>query len=684
MKYFIPLFLFIFSAWNLPLNADGSDISDQNTITINALLFNAIAQGDPYAMNHYIDQGADLNAQFGDAGDTPLLLAIKCLKVLVHQYEQKIFSDPHTFNIAYANRIAIIRTLIFHPEVDCSLLNYRGESPLSIATQEGLNAVAELLLKEIQLHSLDNGDDLRKAREQLDELDIDEETYDAIEDAISKAFQSSHEAGKQAEYLKCIFSLPWDERTETQKTLNEVQEILEQDHYGLKKVKDKILEYLAVSLLTPKAHTKILCLVGPPGTGKTSIAESIAKSLNRNFTKTSLGGVHEERAIRGHNKGYVGAEPGDILKGIKKAGSKNCVFLLDEIDKLGTQNQWSGNPAAALLEVLDREQNKHFLDHYLDIPFDLSEVLFITTANNYRDIPRPLLDRMEIVELTSYTDEEKFNIAKKYLLPKALNASGLIDKEFTLDDDVVKEVIESYTYEAGVRRLAEALMTLCSKAARSYLETGALPTVTTENLIEFLGAGNDRKVEEEFLREDSIGVSNALYATGVKGGVGFIETSVVPGKGSLTLTGNLGKTFQESAKIALSYAQAHAQELGIEAEMSKHDVHIHIIPSHGTEGPSAGAALLSSLVSAFAKKPYNRSYAMTGELSLTGKILPIGGLKEKLLGAKKNGVTKVIVPRANEADLFELKDITEDMEITVVSHANEVLNKVLLPPLNGK
>jgi ATP-dependent Lon protease len=689
-SYTLPLLLALTLLPSLVHADQESPPSSQDTeeATPNSLLFEAIAQGYTSEVRRHIKEGADVNAPFGDNGDTALIFAVKCLYVLVSHYEQKIFSDPHTFTIAYANRLAIIRYLIFHPDVDCNAKNYQGETALTLATQEGLNQVVELLINNIQLNNLHGStDEASTYKEMLAELDISEEIRTKIEEAIEKSSNvGAYEAGKHIEYLKFIFSLPWDKKTETTNSLPAVEQALEEDHYGLKEVKDRVLEHIALSLITPQPKAKILCLVGPPGTGKTSIARSIAKGLNRKFEKISLGGVHEERAIRGHNRAYIGAEPGDILKGLKNAESKNCVILLDEIDKLGTQNQWSGNPAAALLEVLDREQNNRFLDHYLDIPFDLSEVFFITTANYGNDIPWALRDRLEIIELSSYTDQEKFNIAKKFFIPKALIASGLGDKGFTIADDTLEAIIDGYTFEAGVRKLEEIINTLCGKAARQFLEKGTMPQFTPENLVEYLGAGMDRGIEKEFTKQNSIGVSNAIYVAKmggvkIKGGLNFIETTIMPGKrGTLSLTGNLGNTWQESAKIARSYARAHAQEIGIgNINFDEYEIHIHTIPSDGMDGPSAGAAILSSIVSALSKKPFNSSYAMTGELSLTGKILPIGGLKEKLLAAKKSGIKKVIIPQGNVPDLVELRDIIKDMEIIPVSYAHEVLEKVLLP-----
>lgn len=661
---------------------DQEDSDNDTNEALNNRLFNAIAQGDGNLVRQLINDGADLNYQLGNRGDTPLIFAVMSLHLLEKAYGQKYLSDPNTFQTAYSNRLDIVRFLVFHEDVDCEAQNNLGETALSIANQEGMGAVADLLITNLRMKSYAPKDQFAEYKEQLDLLDISPEIRLKIAEAIEKAENAGpHEAGKQLEYLKFLFSLPWDKKTEDNNSLPTIKDTLDDQHYGLKKVKDKILEFMAISLLTPKnGKTKILCLVGPPGTGKTSIAQSIAKSLGRKFTKMSLGGVHDESIIRGHNKVYIGAEPGDIVKGLKSAGSKNPVFLLDEIDKMGTENQWSGNPASALLEVLDPEQNSTFLDHYLDIPFDLSEVLFVATANSFNNIPRPLLDRVEIVELSSYTHDEKFHIGKKYLLPKAINSSGMEDKNLVISDDVLHAIIKQYTYESGVRKLEQKLKTLCGKAARIYLETNTVPTFTPANLETYLGAGYDRQTEQQFLKQNSVGIANGLYWTSIEGGVLFVETSLMPGTGKLELTGNLGISIKESANIAFSYVRSHAQELGINPDLFKQfDVHVHVVPSGGTEGPSAGTALLSSLVSAFTKKPFNGIYALTGEISLTGRVLPIGGLKEKLLAAKQNGIRKVIIPKGNSPDLHDIDDAANGLEITFAVHAKDVLEKVLLP-----
>jgi ATP-dependent Lon protease len=486
-------------------------------------------------------------------------------------------------------------------------------------------------------------------------------------------------------YLDWIVSLPWNTRTEDQIDLKQAKEILEEDHYGLEKVKDRVLEYLAVRKLKLERVKKgevaaeevakgpILLFVGPPGVGKTSIAKGIAKSLGRKYHRISLGGARDESDIRGHRRTYIGALPGRVIQGMRQAGSKNPVFLLDEVDKLGSGYQ--GDPAAALLELLDPAQNKEFTDHYLGVPFDMSEVLFICTANFPENIPGPLMDRMELIEFTSYIEQEKLEIAKRYLLPRQLSENGLKENQVVVTEAALTRLITHYTREAGVRNLEREIGTLLRKAARAILEGGKKRVRITDNELEkYLGPA--RHMPESEAREPQIGVATGMFYTPVGGDIMFIETSVMPGKGQLILTGQLGEVMKESARAALSYAKKNAVRFGIPLEkFDNSDVHIHVpagaIPK---EGPSAGIALTVALVSALAETPVRNDVSMTGEITLTGRVLPIGGVKEKVLGARRAGIREVILPKQNEPDL---SDIPAYLRHNLRFHFTENLDQAL-------
>ncbi len=487
----------------------------------------------------------------------------------------------------------------------------------------------------------------------------------------------SAEATVIRNYLEWLIELPWSVSTKDNLDLKEVKKVLDEDHYDLEKVKERLLEFLAVKKINPQAKGAILCFVGPPGVGKTSLGKSIARALGRKFVRVALGGVRDEAEIRGHRRTYVGALPGRIIQGIKQAGVNNPVFLLDEIDKLCISFQ--GDPAAALLEVLDPEQNKEFVDHYLDVPFDLSKVLFIATANMIEPIPRVLLDRMEVIYLSGYTFKEKLEIAKKYLLPKLIKEHGLKKKDFTLRDEVILKVIEEYTSESGVRELERKLAALSRKIARKIAEGEKGPfEITIENLHNYLGP--PEFIEDLRLTEDEVGVATGLAWTPNGGEVLYVETAVMPGKGNLILTGSLGEVMKESAQAALSYIRSRHSELGIDPKFhTKYDLHIHVpagaIPK---DGPSAGVTIATSIISALTKKPVSKEYAMTGEITLRGRVLPVGGIKEKALAALRKGITKVIIPKANEKDLQEIpEDLRSQITFIKVSHLDEIIKLVI-------
>ncbi|HOJ11431.1 MAG TPA: endopeptidase La [Clostridiales bacterium] len=480
-------------------------------------------------------------------------------------------------------------------------------------------------------------------------------------DRMVKLPPGSAEGGVIRTYLDWIFDLPWNTRTEEIIDLKKAQEILDEDHYGLEKVKERIIEYLAVRKLTNSLKGPIICLVGPPGVGKTSIAKSISRALNRNYVRMSLGGVRDEAEIRGHRRTYVGAMPGRIISAMKQAGSMNPLILLDEIDKMSSD--FRGDPASAMLEVLDGEQNFAFRDHYLEVPFNLSDVLFLTTANNMETIPRPLLDRMEVIAISGYTEEEKVNIAAKYLVPKQISAHGLEKKNLKIEESAVRDIISCYTREAGVRNLEREIAAICRKAATQIAgENRKTIRVTSGNLEKHLGTKKYRY--DKANDKDEIGIATGLAWTPVGGDTLSIEVTVMDGSGKLELTGQLGDVMKESARAAMSFIRSRAQEFGIEKDFyTKYDIHIHVpegaIPK---DGPSAGITLATALVSALSNIPVRKNVAMTGEITLRGRVLPIGGLKEKVLAAHRAGIDTIIIPVDNKKDL---DDIPENVKKTI-------------------
>lgn len=515
----------------------------------------------------------------------------------------------------------------------------------------------------------------------LEALHLPEKTHQKIEKEIkrfTKMQPMSAESTVSRTYIETILALPWNNSSEAEVDLKRAEEILEEDHYGLEKVKDRILEYIAVMKLTESLKGPILCLVGPPGVGKTSIARSIARSLNREFFRMSLGGVRDEAEIRGHRRTYIGAIPGRIISGLKDAGTNNPVFLFDEVDKIGAD--YKGDPASALLEVLDPEQNKDYTDHYLEVPFDLSKVMFITTANTVETIPRPLLDRMEIIEVSGYTEEEKLAIANRYLIPKKVKEHGLKEENITITEGAVRDLINYYTRESGVRNLEREIANLCRKTARKMVSGEAESfEITSENLSDYLGK---KKYRYDIIKgETEVGVTTGLAWTIVGGDTLFIETTVVPGTGKLVLTGQLGEVMQESAKAGISYIRSIAGELGIKEDFYKtQDLHIHI-PEGATpkDGPSAGVTMCTAMISTLTNTPVRKDIAMTGEITLRGKVLPVGGIKEKVLAAHRAGIRKVLLPADNKADIDDIPEkVRNEIEFVLISNAREALDQVLV------
>ncbi len=487
----------------------------------------------------------------------------------------------------------------------------------------------------------------------------------------------SAEATVVRNYLDWLLDIPWHKRSKVNKDLKKAAEILDADHYGLEKVKERIIEYLAVQSRADKVKGPILCLFGPPGVGKTSLGKSIARATGRSFVRTSLGGMRDEAEIRGHRRTYIGSMPGKIIKGMKKAGTSNPLFLLDEIDKLGSD--WRGDPSSALLEVLDPEQNNSFNDHYLEVDYDLSDVMFVTTANSL-DMPRPLLDRMEIIRLSGYTEDEKIQIAKRHLMPKIFSENAVKPEELFISDDAIRDIIRYYTREAGVRNLERELSNIARKAIKGLLMHQNRDRINVDggNLEEYLGVRKFRFGEAE--EEDHIGVTTGLAWTEVGGDILFIEAVDMPGKGIVKQTGKLGDVMKESIETAYSVVRSHAEKLGIKPEVfEKTDIHVHV-PEGATpkDGPSAGIAMYTTLVSVLTKVPVRKDVAMTGEITLQGRVLPIGGLKEKLLSALRGGIKTVIIPKDNEKDLREIPDnVKKGLKIIPVSNADEVLEIAL-------
>ena len=528
---------------------------------------------------------------------------------------------------------------------------------------------------------MDPDQEANELREQLEALGLPEEIHTRIDKEItrySRMPQMMPESNILRNYIDWLLQLPWTTLSDDRLELKEASDVLDGDHYGLEKIKKRILEFLAVRKLSGKQSGSILCLVGPPGVGKTSLASSIAKAMNRKFIRASLGGVRDEAEIRGHRRTYVGALPGRMIQGLKNAGTRNPVFLLDEIDKLASD--YKGDPSSALLEVLDPEQNSTFSDHYIEIPFDFSDVFWITTANVASHIPGPLLDRMEIIELSSYTEEEKLEIAKRYLVPKQIEKNGLGDYDVVLSDEVLQRVISEYTKEAGVRTLEKTIAKICRKLAYAVVTEGeTVPTVTIDNVEDYLGT--PRFVEEEREETAQVGLVYGLAWTSVGGVVLPCEATTMKGTGKLNLTGSLGKVMQESGQAAMSYIRHNQEALGLPENFHKElDIHVHL-PEGATpkDGPSAGITMTLAMVSALTGKQVRSDIAMTGEITLRGRVLPIGGLKEKLLAALRYGVKEVLIPEGNKKDIQELPDIVkEGLLITPVKTMEEVLEKALV------
>lgn len=572
-------------------------------------------------------------------------------------------------------------TLAFKLVNEVQIMDIKDELQQKVKERVDKHQKEYILREQLKLIREELGDDstLSDAEEfekAAKNLKAPKEVNEKLKKEISRfksSLNSPAESGVIRTYIETLLEMPWDKAGKDNQDIKYAEEVLEADHYGLEQVKERILEFLAVRSLTKKGESPILCLVGPPGTGKTSIARSLAKALKKPYVRISLGGVRDEAEIRGHRKTYVGAMPGRIANGIRQAGVKNPLMLLDEIDKVSTD--YKGDTFSALLEVLDSEQNYKFRDHYLEVPLDLSEVLFIATANSLQTIPRPLLDRMEVIEVTSYTENEKLHIATEHLIPKQLEKNGLKKEQLKISRNAVWKIASNYTKEAGVRQLEREIGNICRKAAKEILTTGKKSiTITEKNLFKYLG-------KEKFMYQmanaaDEIGIVRGLAWTSVGGDTLQIEVNVMPGKGEIMLTGQLGDVMKESARTGISYIRSVSRDYQIADDFfEKHDIHVHIpegaVPK---DGPSAGITMATAMLSAITEQKVRADIAMTGEVTLRGRVLPIGGLKEKLLAAKNAGIKTVLVPKKNLADVEELsQEITKGLEILPVEHMEEVL-----------
>ena len=643
-----------------------------------------------------VRQAAQLFDEFADLTQRPVQETM--LKILASDdpgYIADLMSQSATYGFAEKMRVLEQRHPVRRLEISNKLFAHelevlRMENQLQDQTQQSIDkGQRDYFLREqmkVIRNELGEGDDeaeFDEYREKIDKLALPEEITEKLNKELQRLMKQpfgSAESSVIRNYLDVALELPWNIRTKERCDVRAAQKILDEDHFGLEKVKERILEVLAVKQLAPELPGQIICLFGPPGVGKTSVAMSIARALNRKLARISLGGIHDEAEIRGHRKTYIGAMPGRILTAIQQAGSKNPLLLLDEIDKLGSD--YRGDPASALLEVLDSEQNTTFRDNFLELPFDLSECMFITTANTTDTIPRPLLDRMEVIELGSYTDEEKLMIAKQHLLPKQLKKHGLKKTQLRVSDDAIREMITCYTRESGVRNLEREIATLCRKCDMRFVTEPDCKRITVTGTVIDRFLGPRKFLPDKMPPSDTVGLVTGLAWTAVGGETLEVECNVVEGSGKLNLTGNLGDVMKESVQAAMSYIRSRAQRLHIPEDFYKtKDIHVHFpegaIPK---DGPSAGITVCTAMVSALTDRPVRRDIAMTGEISIRGRVLPIGGLREKTMAALRHGVRTVIIPKENEKDLQEIdQTVRRALNFLLVEHVDAVIDAALIP-----
>lgn len=620
----------------------------------------------------------DMLRQMLEIRDMEKLTMAACVQLPFYYKEKQRLLEA----VNIVDRYDILCTILVN---EMEVLQIRNEIQQKVKDRVDKNQRDYILREQIKVIQEELGEDtlladVKHFHEKTDELEASEEVKTKIRKEVERlksVGNNSAEASVLRGYIETLLEMPWDKMSEDSEDLKKAAKILDEDHYGLEKVKERVMEFLAVRTLTRKGDSPILCLVGPPGTGKTSIARSIAKSLDKKYVRISLGGVRDEAEIRGHRRTYIGAMSGRIAEGLRQAGVKNPLMLLDEIDKVSSD--YKGDTSSALLEVLDSEQNCRFRDHYIELPLDLSEVLFIATANDIHTIPRPLLDRMELIEVTSYTANEKFHIAKEHLIKKQMERHGLKKGQLTISKTALASMISGYTKEAGVRQLERKIGEICRKAAREILEEGARSVkVTEKNLTKYLG--KKRYTYQKRNAKSDVGIVRGLAWTSVGGDTLQIEVNTMPGKGEFLLTGQLGDVMKESARTAISYIRSLGKEYHIDPEFfTKNDIHIHIpegaVPK---DGPSAGITMATAILSAITGIPVRADVAMTGEVTLRGRVLAIGGLKEKLLAAKQAGITTVVVPEENRADVAEIpSEITDGMEFVYAESMKEVLKTAL-------
>ena len=623
--------------------------------------------------------GKELQRQLSEITDLEKLMNQLANSLPVHFEEKQKILDA----VSMTERYEVLMALLLK---EIEIIAIKNDFQAKVKAHVDKNQKEYLLREQMKVIREELGEDNTESdadhfMDALGEIKADKEVKEKIKkeiDRFKNISSSSSESAVARGYIETLLELPWNKTSRDNKDLKNAEQILNADHYGLEKVKERMLEFLAVRNLTSKGESPIICLVGPPGTGKTSIARSVAKALDKKYVRISLGGVRDEAEIRGHRRTYVGAMPGRIVNGLRSAGVKNPLMLLDEIDKMSSD--YKGDTASALLEVLDAEQNKKFRDHYVEIPIDLSEVLFIATANSVQDIPRPLLDRMELIEVTSYTENEKLHIAKEHLLAKQMERNGIRPEQLAITDKAMAKIISGYTREAGVRNLERKLGEICRKAARPLYEGEKEKIkVTEQNLEKFLGKEKysfDKKNDT-----DEVGIVRGLAWTSVGGDTLEIEVNIMPGKGEFQLTGQLGDVMKESAQAGISYIRSVSEEYHIPKKFfQENDIHIHIpegaVPK---DGPSAGITMATAIMSAVTGRKVRADLAMTGEITLRGRVLPIGGLKEKLLAAKNAGMKSVLVPAKNERDVEEIStEITKGLEIKFVTHMDEVLKEALV------